>query len=125
MKILKSHNWPTTVKEAREIQDKLRVQKIRSGKLKKVDLVAGCDVSFTPNEDRLFAGVVVLQLENLEIVEEKWSEAPVTFPYVPGFLAFREIPALLLAFEQIQQSPDLLICDGQGEAHPRRMGIAS
>lgn len=80
------------------------------------------DVSFRGELAR--AAVVVLSFPTLEVVDRAWAELPVTFPYIPGYLSFREGPAVLSAFERLTLWPDLVIFDGQGLAHPRRLGLA-
>ncbi len=89
------------------------------------ETIGGADVSYSRSLRRLVASVVVLRWPSLEPVEEAFVEAPVTFPYVPTFLSFRELPALLQALERLKRRPDLLLVDGQGIAHPRRLGIAA
>jgi deoxyribonuclease V len=92
-----------------------------------VRTVAGCDLAFLGRGrrgDTARAAVVLLSYPELTVVEQHTVEAPVTFPYVPGLLAFRELPALLQAFERLERAPDLVLVDGQGYAHPRRFGIA-
>lgn len=89
-----------------------------------VRLVAGCDVAFDNARHTALAALVVLAYPSLEEVERVTFESPITFPYVPGLLSFREVPALLPAFEQLRRSPDLLMVDGHGYAHPRRFGLA-
>ena len=74
---------------------------------------------------RAFAGVVVYRFPEMEEIERVSAHVPLRFPYVPGLLSFREIPALIAAFAKLRQAPDLIFCDGQGYAHPRRLGIAS
>lgn len=86
--------------------------------------VGGVDVSYDRGSPELFAAVVVLDVESCEVVEVAGARARATFPYVPGYLSFREIPPLLRAFEALSEPPDLLIVDGHGRAHPRRFGIA-
>ena len=86
---------------------------------------AGLDVAYDEASDRLFAAVVVLDLASLEPVDQAVVPGVTDFPYVPGLFAFRELPALLGALERLTTSPDVLICDGQGVAHPRRFGLAS
>jgi deoxyribonuclease V len=92
-----------------------------------VRLVAGCDLAFVGKGrrgDTAVAAVVLLSYPELTVVEQRVVEAPVSFPYVPGLLAFRELPALLAAFEGLERAPELVVVDGQGYAHPRRFGIA-
>lgn len=85
--------------------------------------VAGLDVSYA-DDDRLAAAIVVLDAESLETVDSAVVSGKADFPYVPGLFAFRELPALLEAMKELTVAPDLLVCDGQGLAHPRRFGLA-
>jgi deoxyribonuclease V len=87
-------------------------------------LVAGADVSYDRGSPVLYAAVVVFDADSLEIVEIGAATLRVTFPYVPGYLSFRELPPLLAAFEKLRTRPDLVLCDGHGRAHPRRFGLA-
>jgi len=87
-------------------------------------LVAGADVSFDRHCADLFAAVVVLDAASLKVVDHAEVRARAVFPYVPGFLSFREIPPLLEAFAQLATRPDVLLCDAHGRAHPRRFGLA-
>ncbi len=89
-----------------------------------VRLVAGADVSYDRGSPVLFAAVVLLDAGSLEPVEAAGVCERARFPYVPGYLSFREIPAVLAAFAKLKGRPDLLVCDGQGRAHPRRFGLA-
>ncbi len=125
MKINLTHAWVTTIKEAREIQQKLRSQVIAENKLGEVRYIAGVDVGFVDNYTITKAAVAIFTFPELQLVETQIARLPTTFPYVPGFLSFREIPAILQALEQVKIEPDLICCDGQGIAHPRRLGIAS
>jgi deoxyribonuclease V len=92
---------------------------------KKVQTVGGADISFDLGSDVLHAALVVLQLPDLQPIARCLVSDEITFPYIPGLLAFREIPVLLKAWEKLQIKPDVLIMDGHGLAHPRRMGIAT
>ncbi len=112
------------VAEAKEIQEKLRELVITKDCLGEVHYVAGVDVGFKNNYTISQAAVAVLSFPELEVVETKIAQIPTTFPYVPGYLSFREIPAILKVIERLQITPDLIICDGQGLAHPRRFGLA-
>jgi deoxyribonuclease V len=87
--------------------------------------VAGVDVSYEKHGDLFFAAVVVLSFPELESVEEAFAASRVTFPYIPGLLSFRELPVVLEAFRSLRTVPDAVLVDGQGIAHPRRLGIAS
>jgi deoxyribonuclease V len=117
-------SWPTTTEEAIPIQEKLRSKVITEDRLKAVNYVAGVDVGFKDNYAITQAAVVVLNFPSLQLVERSIATQPTCFPYIPGFLSFREIPALLKAIEKLTITPDLILCDGQGIAHPRRFGIA-
>ena len=127
MKLHDLHPWPATTAEAIALQRRLAPLVVRRGGPRRVRLVAGCDLAFLGQGGRSAlarAAVVLLSYPDLGIVEQQIVESPVDFPYVPGLLSFREIPALSLAFERLRGTPDLLIVDGQGLAHPRRLGIA-
>ena len=124
MKQTKTHQWPRSVTEARELQQALRDRVIRENRLGPVRLVAGVDVGFKAGGDIARAAVAVLRFPELELVESAVAEREVRFPYVPGYLSFREAPAVLAAVARLRQPPDLILCDGQGVAHPRRFGLA-
>lgn len=117
------HSWKVTPAQAREIQERLRSQVIRRGKLPRIRFVGGVDISISG--ERAIAAVPVLTFPELEIVELAVVEQKVPFPYVPGLLSFRECPSILEAFGKLSQRPDVLLVDGQGIAHPRRIGLAS
>ena len=119
------HKWQVTPTEAIAIQKRL-APLVRQGPLPgPVHLVAGLDVAFSKADRLCFAGVVLWNLREQKVLETRIAVEPLTFPYVPGLLSFREGPALLAALRKLRQEPDLLMCDGQGIAHPRRLGIAS
>ncbi|MHB8842180.1 MAG: deoxyribonuclease V [Candidatus Aquicultor sp.] len=126
MKVLELNPWRVSVTEAAEIQRELR-SRIQPApiNLDEVSYVAGADVSFSRGSDEIFAAVAILSYPDLAVVEEKTAMTLATFPYIPGFLTFREGPALVEAFKKIETVPDVVIFDGQGVAHPRRFGIAS
>lgn len=124
MKINSTHPWVKTVAEAKKIQERLRHQVIDSDCLTQVRYVAGVDIGFEDNYAISKAAVVVLTYPELELVEQKIARIPTAFPYVPGYLSFREIPAILAVLPQLEITPDLILCDGQGLAHPRRLGLA-
>lgn len=114
-----------TPAEARAEQERLRHRLIRRGNPKRVRHVAGVDCAF-PGEGLITRGAVaVLAWPSLEYVEHVVVERPTDFPYVPGLLSFREVPTLLEALAKLKVRPDLLLCDGQGYAHPRRLGFAA
>lgn len=121
--VVLSHAWDLAPQAAFELQSELAMRVERQLNLGPVRHVAGIDVSVRDEVAR--AAVVVLDLEGIRPVDYAIATRPVTFPYVPGLLAFREGPVVLDALERIGTQPDLLIFDGQGLAHPRRLGIAS
>lgn len=114
-----------TVPEATLLQQEMRKEVITTPFNGKIQLIAGADISFNKFSTTVYAGIVLLRFPSLEPVGYSLVVKEVTFPYVPGFLAFREVPALLDAWQQLPQKPDVLVVDGHGIAHPRRMGIAS
>jgi len=119
------HPWNVTHEEAVKIQKSLRDKVILKGIDKRINYIAGLDVSYAKGADTAWAGVVVLDFPSLVKIEEGWIQKKVSFPYIPGLLSFREIPALLEVLRKIEVEPDLIFCDGQGIAHPRGLGIAS
>lgn len=124
MKIHPRHEWPLTAEEAIAIQNQLQPEVITEDRLGEVQYVAGVDVGFEDNYAISRAAVAVLSFPDLQLVEHAIARRPTTFPYIPGFLSFREIPVVIDALEQVRTTPDLILCDGQGIAHPRRFGIA-
>ncbi len=124
MQIQPRHEWALTAEAAIVIQQELRQEVITQDQFGAVNYVAGIDVGFEDEGTVTRAAVAVLKYPELELSEQAIARRPTTFPYIPGFLSFREVPAILEALEQIQTIPDLLLCDGQGMAHPRRFGIA-
>lgn len=118
------HDWPGDEGAAVALQTELAGRVDTSARLGHFDFVAGCDIAYHLTEPRLFAAVCVLRAGTLEVIEEVTVEREANFPYVPGLLSFREIPALLAAFAQLRQTPDVVMLDGQGIAHPRRFGLA-
>jgi len=125
MKIYQRHAWQLTLSEAIAIQEQLQAEVITEDKFKEpVQYVAGVDMGFEANGTISRAAVAVLSFPDLQLIETSLAYRPTTFPYIPGFLSFREIPAVLDALEKITTIPDIILCDGQGIAHPRRFGIA-
>jgi deoxyribonuclease V len=125
MKYRELHPWNVTPTEAVRIQNELKEKIILEPLPKKIRLVAGADISYERFSDWAYAGFVVLDAKTLKIVATASAEARMTFPYVPGLLTFREAGPLLQAWKKLTLEPDVVIFDGQGIAHPRRMGIAS
>ena len=124
MQINQPEHWPTTVEEALEVQRQLRDQVVIEDRLDPIEYVAGVDVGFEEDGAVTRAAIAVLRLSDLKLVDQGIARRPTTFPYIPGFLSFREIPAVLDALAKLSIEPGILLCDGQGYAHPRRLGIA-
>lgn len=126
-----SHRWDLSPKEAAQLQIELRVRLVRRRDLGIVRSVAGADIAVETEDTRggkargsAYAGVIVYSFPELRELERASAAVPLTFPYVPGLLAFREGPALLAAFAKLRTEPDLLLFDAHGYAHPRRFGLA-
>lgn len=119
------HPWNVSPADARVIQERLRPCVETKDRLEPLDYAAGVDVGFENDGKVTRAAAVVLELPSLAVVERALARRPTSFPYVPGLLSFREIPAILDALNQLRRKPDVLLCDGQGIAHPRRLGVAS
>ena len=118
------HDWQVTVAEAKEIQCRLASQVSQVSEVRSPQLVAGIDIS-PPDEFGTAKGaVVILRLPDLSLVEMSIAEQKVNFPYIPGLLSFREVPLALAACEKLTSTPDFMIVDAQGIAHPRRLGLA-
>lgn len=121
------HPWNLTPSEAIAVQHRL-AKEVRTDRVidpDKVELIAGVDVSFTKEHPVLTAGIVVWNRFTHQIVDNSYHQMEGAFPYVPGLLSFREIPVIMPAIEKLSVRPDVFFVDGQGIAHPRRLGIAS
>ncbi|MFC8829140.1 endonuclease V [Streptomyces sp. NPDC057137] len=118
---------PADEAEARAIQDELRERVVLDevGPAVGTGLVTGVDVAYDDERDIVAAAAVVLDAATLAVVDEATAVGRVAFPYVPGLLAFREIPTVLAALDALTSDPGLVVCDGYGRAHPRRFGLAS
>jgi deoxyribonuclease V len=124
MEIATLHGWNLTPTEAVALQRRLAKEVDARTPLTRCDLIAGADVSHSRFSNTIYAGVVVLRMGDLSLVERQGVVTTTTFPYVPGLLSFRETPALLQAFAKVQNVPDAVMVDGHGYAHPRRCGFA-
>src|SRR5437764_1407107 len=125
MKIRRLHSWDLSASEAIALQNELAQQVNVSVPLGRCELIAGADVSYNRFSDVIYAGVVVWRAADNSVVETQSAVTETHFPYVPGLLSFREAPALIEAFIKVKSQPDVVMLDGQGIAHPRRLGIAS
>lgn len=123
--INQANRWDLEPVEARQLQKELRKEVRIQALPHPPQLIAGADISFNKYEDTVYAGFALLKMESLELVAHALSITKVSFPYIPGLLSFREIPALLQAWSLLTEKPDLVMVDGHGIAHPRRLGIAT
>jgi deoxyribonuclease V len=118
------HPWRVSYDEAVAIQESLR-SRLRIAPLpRRIRLVAGTDVAYSRPKHRMYAAVVVVALDTLQVVESVEAVSRARFPYIPGLFTFRELPPLLGAFRKLRAQPDAILFDGQGLAHPRRFGLA-
>src|ERR1700741_4000658 len=114
-----------TIKEATQIQHELK-EKLKLEPLnQEIKIIAGADISFNKFSPVVYAGIVLLSFPDLKPIARSLVKMEIRFPYVPGFLGFREVPALYRAWEKLPEKPDVLIIDGHGIAHPRKLGIAA
>jgi len=114
-----------SVAQATEMQNQMRHSLSLQTEFTNLTTIAGADISHNKYEDTVYAGIVVLSYPQMVVKAYSLVIAETKFPYIPGFLGFREVPALLQAWEQLPTKPDVMILDGQGITHPRKMGIAS
>lgn len=119
------HAWDVSPQQAKQIQNDLRANVIDDDQLDEpITRVAGIDVGFEKKGQIARAGIALLGFPKLELLDSAVARRKTEFPYIPGLLSFREIPVILEAFAALTEQPDLLLCDGQGYAHPRRFGLA-
>lgn len=119
------HPWHVSYQKALEIQESLRTNLACTKLTEAIRYVAGADVASSKRIRKVWAGVVVMTYPDLEPVDRAWVAGTPRFPYIPGLLSFRELPFVLRALKKIRTVPHVILCDGQGIAHPRRMGLAS
>lgn len=125
MQIKKLHKWNLTYSQAIELQKRLAGQ-VKHAKLRKQPkTIAGLDCAFSKDGKKIIAAVVVLKLPGFELIETADAIRKVTFPYIPGLLSFREAPVCIAAAQKLRNRPDIFMIDGQGIAHPRRLGLAA
>jgi deoxyribonuclease V len=125
MEIRSLHPWDVDAAEARALQKTLAARVDVATPLGPWKTVAAADVSYNKFSEWLYAAVVVVRAGTFEVVERVGVVGKATFPYIPGLLSFREAPVVLDAFRKLNTRPDVVLCDGQGVAHPRRIGLAS
>ena len=124
MRVRELHSWKATIPEAKEIQLRLAGEVSMANKVGSPRLIAGVDISVRKGDPMGTGAVVVVGFPELAPVEVQVVRQEIPFPYVPGLLSFREAPLILAGFEQLSSEPDLVLVDGQGMAHPRRLGLA-
>lgn len=117
--------WDGSTAAAREMQRELAARVILADEFPPLRLIAGADVGFEDGGRITRAAVVLLDAQTLQPIAQSLARIPTSMPYIPGLLSFRELPALLQALDDLPQQPDLIFCDGQGIAHPRRLGVAA
>ncbi len=123
--VKKLHEWKVSYQEAVAIQNELREKVVIKPLKRRISTVAGADVAYDKHSQKLYAAIVNLGFPSLETLEQVVVEGKAEFPYIPGLLSFRESPIVSKAFEKLTIKPDVLMCDAQGIAHPRRFGLAS
>ena len=125
MQTKKLHSWNLPYSQAASLQKHL-ARKVKFTALKKnPKLIAGLDCAFTKSGQTIVAAAIILKLPGFDLIETKTASRKVTFPYIPGLLSFREAPVCIAAVEKLENEPDIFIIDGQGIAHPRRLGLAA
>jgi len=125
VKVSKLHSWHVSTAQALEIQERLAGQVSRSSEVDTPCFIAGADISAKRARGEATGAVVVLRYPELRLVETRVVTCELDFPYIPGLLSFREAPLVLSVCEKLSITPDILLVDGQGIAHPRRFGLAS
>ena len=118
------HAWDLSPEQAIALQNEWQTHVIQTDDFHDIKTIAGVDVAYSKDETHLVGAVAVLDAHSFAIQQISYAEERVSFPYVPGLFSFRELPSLLAAFAKLEQLPDLVVCDGQGIAHPRRFGLA-
>ena len=125
MRVARLHSWQVSIAQALDIQRRLAGQVSRNNEVSTPRFIAGVDISAGKARGMARGAVVVLSYPELRVVETQVIQAELDFAYIPGLLSFRESPLILAACEKLTANPDLILVDGQGIAHPRRMGLAS
>lgn len=125
MKVYQPHSWHLSTTEARQIQTNLASKVSHENEITKPRFIAGIDISVPKSTAPARAAMVVMNYPEFEVVEVQIAEGDLTFRYIPGLLSFREAPLIVSAYQKLAITPDLILVDGQGIAHPRRFGIAS
>ena len=119
------HSWNVSVEEAVRIQESLKDKIVLRKGVSKFETIGGADVAYSKNGNRLFGAIAVLSLPKMEVIDMATADGEISFPYITGLLSFREGPLLIKTFQRLKTKPGVMMFDGQGVAHPRRMGLAS
>ena len=119
------HSWNVSVEEAVQIQEALKDRIILKKIFSKVETIGGGDVAYSRDGNLFLGAIAVLSFPNLEILDMATADGRIPFPYIPTLLSFREGPILIKTFQRLKIKPDVMIFDGQGIAHLRKMGLAS
>ncbi|KID58500.1 endonuclease V [Pseudoalteromonas luteoviolacea] len=119
------YNAPTTQEDALQIQTSLANTVVMTDQFNEIDTIAGVDVAYDEDNNQVVGAVVLLDAKTLQVIESCSVVETISFPYIPGLFSFREIPPLINAIKKLSMMPDLIVCDGQGIAHPKRFGMAS
>ena len=119
------HSWDVSAKEAILIQEVLKDKIILKKDFSELKTIGGGDVAYSKNGNQLFGAIAVLSFPDMEVLDTATADGKIAFPYTPGLLSFREGPILIKTFQRLKIKPDVMLFDGQGIAHPRRMGLAS
>jgi deoxyribonuclease V len=119
------HRWDLEPAEARILQQELAAQVVLKPLPEKFQVLGAADIAYVRSTNQLVAVMLTFQWPELSLIESSHVVTPITFPYIPGLLSFREAPAVLEAHRRLRHPPEVLLCDGQGIAHPRRFGLAS
>jgi len=119
------HSWDVSAKEAILIQEVLKDKILLKKDFSELKTIGGGDVAYSKNGNRLFGAIAVLSFPDMEVLDTATADGKIAFPYIPGLLSFREGPILIKTFQRLKIKPDVMLFDGQGIAHPRRMGLAS
>jgi len=119
------HSWDVSAKEAILIQEVLKDKILLKKDFSELKTIGGGDVAYSKNGKRLFGAIAVLSFPDMEVLDTATADGKIAFPYIPGLLSFREGPILIKTFQRLKIKPDVMLFDGQGIAHPRRMGLAS
>lgn len=116
--------WPKNIAQARKIQEELKKKIILTDLDQKFEIVAGVDVGYKRKDNFSRAAIVVLETKNFKLIDQATAMVSTPFPYVSGYLSFREVGPIYQAYQKLDHKPDILVCDGQGIAHPRNFGLA-